>query len=68
MDALSEPCELAGLAVAISASIGVASYPRSGANAETLLKRAGEAMYKVKLGGRRGHPLESTLKRQKSES
>jgi diguanylate cyclase (GGDEF)-like protein len=61
VDTLSEPygwdAGMAALRVEISASIGVAGYPESGTVAEQLLKRADEAMYKVKLGGKRGHAL-----------
>jgi diguanylate cyclase (GGDEF)-like protein len=57
VDSLSEPYQLAPQKIEISASIGVAGYPESGSSAEELLKRADEAMYKVKLGGKRGHAV-----------
>jgi diguanylate cyclase (GGDEF)-like protein len=57
VDSLSEPYQLADRTIEISASIGVAGFPESGASAEALLKRADEAMYKVKLGGKRGHAV-----------
>jgi len=62
VDSLSAPYSVpydkrAPLTLEISASIGVAAYPESGASAEELLKRADEAMYKVKFAGKRGHAL-----------
>ncbi|MBE9608450.1 diguanylate cyclase domain-containing protein [Chitinilyticum piscinae] len=50
--ALAEPCELEGVAVRISGSIGMAFYPRDGGDAATLLRHADEAMYSAKNGGR----------------
>jgi diguanylate cyclase len=43
---------LLGIDVHISASIGVAFYPRDGASADTLLARADAAMYSAKERGR----------------
>ena len=62
VDSLSAPYTLErGMAppliLEISASIGVAGFPESGASADELLKRADEAMYKVKFAGKRGHAL-----------
>ncbi len=44
---LAPPFHLGGLELHMSASIGVAAYPKDGADAETLLKHAGVAMYRV---------------------
>ena len=38
----------------ISGSIGIALYPDDGSDCDALLKKADEAMYKVKKGGRNG--------------
>lgn len=50
--ALNRPFELDAATVSISGSLGVAVYPDSGLDAEALLRRADEAMYDAKLGGR----------------
>jgi len=59
VDSLSEPYQLQPRSIEISASIGVAGYPESGTTAEELLKRADQAMYKVKVDGKRGHAIAS---------
>ncbi len=41
--------------VRISASIGVALFPVDGDSAQELLRRADEAMYRVKSAGKRGY-------------
>ncbi len=51
---LSIPFGLRENEVAISASIGIALYPRDGDDIETLLQHADAAMYRVKTGGRNG--------------
>ena len=43
---------VAGQELTVTASIGIAIYPRDGENAETLLKAADAAMYQAKAGGR----------------
>jgi diguanylate cyclase (GGDEF)-like protein/PAS domain S-box-containing protein len=52
---LEAPCQLNGTEWRISASIGVAFYPRDGQDAEALLQAADEAMYAVKQAGRNGY-------------
>lgn len=52
--AMAEPIDLSGGAdpVLVSASVGVASYPRDGLDAESLIRAADGAMYEAKrLGG-----------------
>ena len=44
--------DLSGKAVSVTASLGVALYPRDGADMETLLKRAEIALYQAKEAGR----------------
>ena len=53
VEGVSEPYDLDGVTVHISASIGVAAYPESGVTSEALLHRADRAMYKAKGLGRR---------------
>ncbi len=54
LGALSEPLELAGQTLSVSASIGVALYPADADQAETLLQRGETAMYRAKADGRGG--------------
>lgn len=49
---LSRPYTIEGVEMFISASIGIASYPKDGVNAEQLLKNADIAMYDAKAAGR----------------
>lgn len=46
--ALTQPCALAGHQVRVGASIGVALFPRDGANLSSLLRSADGAMYDAK--------------------
>jgi diguanylate cyclase (GGDEF)-like protein len=48
LDALRDPLELQELTLDVGASLGMAIYPRDGADAETLLQRADVAMYLAK--------------------
>lgn len=52
LDALAHPYALKGREVNISASIGVVFYPYNGDDAETLLQRADQAMYRAKEQGK----------------
>jgi len=54
-DKLSEPFELEGQDVFLSASIGISVYPKDGQDATTLLKNADAAMYMAKSEGRNGY-------------
>lgn len=49
--AVAMPCEVANGTVQLSASIGISVYPDDGADAETLIHRADEAMYCAKPQG-----------------
>ena len=49
---LSEPCEIAGVTVCPSASIGISLYPVDGHDMGTLVHRADMAMYQAKGAGR----------------
>ncbi|MFI5209398.1 MAG: EAL domain-containing protein [Gemmatimonadales bacterium] len=52
LDSFNTPFALDGHEVFVSASIGVATYPRDGRDMEDLLKNADVAMYQAKRGGR----------------
>jgi diguanylate cyclase (GGDEF)-like protein/PAS domain S-box-containing protein len=52
LGALSEPFDLEGERVYVTASIGITLYPRDAADAHTLLKHADQAMYAAKALGR----------------
>lgn len=52
LQGLEEPFKIGDSSVHISASIGIASYPKDGSTAEELLKNADVAMYKAKEKGK----------------
>ena len=52
IDVLSQPFAVAAIEASISASIGVAAYPASAGDVDTLLKRADAAMYRAKSLGK----------------
>lgn len=52
LDVVSEPMLLEGREVVISASIGIALYPKDGANYEDLMRNADTAMHRAKAAGR----------------
>ncbi len=49
---MGRPIALEGREMVVTCSIGVAMYPASGADAETLLRNSDAAMYQAKLDGR----------------
>jgi diguanylate cyclase (GGDEF)-like protein len=55
IDALAQPFYLVGQPLYVSASVGIATYPENGRDAETLLKNADTAMYGAKNGGRNNY-------------
>ena len=57
LDTLSTPFTCAGNTVNVSASIGICLFPDSGDDAESLLRNADMALYKVKSRGRNGYQL-----------
>ncbi len=52
MAALTQPVMIAGHALVVTASIGIAVYPEDGTDHETLMKHADLAMYFAKRNGR----------------
>lgn len=60
IEIISAPYQLGDIGVRISASVGVAGYPVSATDVDTLLKNADHAMYKAKgMGKRRACAAES---------
>ncbi len=55
LESLRRPFVIRGNDNYISACIGIAHYPRHGADADTLMQSADAAMYAVKSDGRNGH-------------
>ena len=53
-DAFRAPFTVAGRSHVVTVSIGVALCPDDGTDLQTLLRRADEAMYRVKERGRNG--------------
>ena len=52
LKAAAEPVELGGVALQVSASIGVTIYPQDGADADLLMRHADQAMYVAKQAGK----------------
>lgn len=52
--ALARPFDLGGPEIHISGSIGVGFFPQDGADAQTVLESADQAMYDIKARGRNG--------------
>ncbi len=48
IDCLSAPFEFDGISCAVGASIGISVYPENGSKSDDLVKKADEAMYRVK--------------------
>ncbi|WP_263569450.1 bifunctional diguanylate cyclase/phosphodiesterase [Roseateles oligotrophus] len=73
---LAEPYQLSAgtsptakpLLIDISASIGATLFPQDNSDAETLLRHAGHALYRVKHSGRHGYQLFDTAKRLRDEA
>ncbi|MCV2349019.1 putative bifunctional diguanylate cyclase/phosphodiesterase [Paucibacter sp. Y2R2-4] len=56
------------LVLSISASIGATVFPQDKADAETLMRHAGHALYRVKHAGRKGFQLFDTAKHLRDEA
>lgn len=57
LERVAEPAVIGGTSVEISASIGVAVFPFDGADIDTLLRNADDAMYRAKQAGRNNYQL-----------
>ena len=64
---IKEPCVLEGEECFVGTSIGIASYPESGPEAEDVIKAADQAMYAVKKDGRNGYRFYSELRQPKGK-
>ncbi|MBT9495075.1 MAG: EAL domain-containing protein [Paucibacter sp.] len=58
----------ATIVIHVSASIGATLFPQDNSDAETLLRHAGHALYRVKHSGRHGYQLFDTAKRLRNEA
>lgn len=54
MESVSEPVEVEGECIAVTASIGIALYPVDDTDMEALIRKSDEAMYHIKMHGRNG--------------
>ncbi|HWQ96790.1 MAG TPA: sensor domain-containing diguanylate cyclase [Clostridia bacterium] len=54
MECASEPMEIAGECIAVTASLGIAIYPTDDTDIESLIRKSDEAMYYIKTHGRNG--------------
>ncbi|HEX7052403.1 MAG TPA: EAL domain-containing protein [Burkholderiales bacterium] len=68
IDAISEPLQVGHHELAVSASIGIALYPRDEAQGERLLKSADTAMYRAKELGRGRYAFFSPEMHERVES
>ena len=55
--AVSQPYDIQGGSVSMTASAGVSIYPTHGADAETLMKNADLALYEAKRAGKNGYRI-----------
>ena len=67
MSALEEPFHVEGVELEIGASLGIASFPEHGEDAESLMQAADVAMYTAK-GGRTGSEVYATATDQRQDS
>lgn len=55
IDAMSQPHDVAGKQLVVTFSIGISLYPDNGADSESMVKHADEAMYRAKQSGRNNY-------------
>ncbi len=66
LERLSEPYLVGGDELRVTASIGVAMFPKHGDSPDSLLKSADGAMYRVKVGGGNAYQVSSPFTRRKA--
>lgn len=67
LDKMQQPYQLGDIFVYLGASIGIALYPNDADNADSLLRKADQAMYEVKASGRNACQFYTTEMQLKSE-
>jgi diguanylate cyclase (GGDEF)-like protein/PAS domain S-box-containing protein len=66
IDSVAEPILFEGNQIVISASVGIAVYPKDGSEVEALIRKSDEAMYYIKEHGRNGFRFYSGLVKSSS--
>ncbi|MCX7570143.1 EAL domain-containing protein [Tumebacillus sp. DT12] len=61
---LSQPFEVNGMRVPVSASVGISLYPNDGQDPHALIKAADTAMFRIKEAGRRGMETDEDMQRR----
>lgn len=61
---LSQPFEVNGMRVPVSASVGISLYPNDGQDPHALIKAADTAMFRIKEAGRRGVETDEDMQRR----
>jgi diguanylate cyclase (GGDEF)-like protein len=64
LEAISQPMVIEGHELYVTTSIGIARSPEDGIDAETLLKRADNAMYRAKEAGRNNFQFAATASQE----
>lgn len=59
--AVSKPITIKRYGISITGSIGISIYPYDGDDSDTLIRKADEALYRVKIGGKNNFQLFNTV-------
>jgi diguanylate cyclase (GGDEF)-like protein len=68
IDQLADPVEIDGSEVFVTASVGIATFPADGTDAETLIGAADAAMYRAKQAGRNAYQFFTAEINQRSRA